>query len=308
MARGRPKKSELDDIIQNENKKLYRKLISERSETLKNRINFMFFITVQNCNPNGDPLNGNRPRTNFEGYGEISDVCIKRKIRNRMNDLGHEILIINPLFNNYQKSIKSIVEDTDFYKYSTEEYSDENIFKIMANKKWLDVRSFGQIFTYDKKTSTQIRGPVSLSMGTSIDIVTIKDQQIIKGINNTITGERASETMGQKYLVEKGVYVVKGSIVPQLASLTGYTYDDAMVLKECIMTLFEGDESSARPAGSMALHKLLWWECEGSYSVSPLKCFNQFKIVPCNDFPFYKIEKQYDLKNIKLEILSDFNI
>lgn len=239
---------------------------------LKNKIDFLALVSVTCANSNGDPLNGNRPRTDLNGFGEISDVCIKRKIRNRMQDMGQKIFV--------QAADRC---DDGFDSLSSRAIAamkgcqDRERF---ACETWLDVRSFGQVFAYGGKkqdkekgpgVSIGIRGPVSIHMATSLSPVDIESIQITKSVNGEPTkdGSRSSDTMGMKHFVRFGLYEIKGSINVQLAEKTGFSEEDAETVKECLRTLFVNDASSARPDGSMEVVKLFWWKhnCkDGQYS------------------------------------------
>ncbi|HFR3774335.1 TPA: type I-C CRISPR-associated protein Cas7/Csd2 [Streptococcus suis] len=224
---------------------------------LEQKIDFMVTIEVREANVNGDPLSGNMPRTNAKNQGIISDVAIKRKIRNRMQDMGHKIFVqandrIEDGLNSLEKRFKA--------QFSGKE-SDEEINE-KANQIWLDVRSFGQVFTYLKDRSFAIRGPVSVSMAHSLEPIIISSLQITRstnGVEPKKAGGRSSDTMGTKYFVDYGVYVIKGSINAYFAEKTGFTAEDAEILKETLITLFENDASSARPEGSMRVREVFWF-------------------------------------------------
>lgn len=246
--------------------------------TLQNKIDFAVTVTVKNANPNGDPLNGNRPRTTYSGNGEISDVCIKRKIRNRLQDLGEKIFV------------KSDERSDDGYKSLSDrasktivDYSSKDDYAQKACQEWIDVRSFGQVFAFksksdkkdDKKNkdgvSVGVRGPVSLHQSLSVSPVDINSMQITKSVNGETEpkGKKGPDTMGTKHFVVFGLYVIKGSINVQLAEKTGFTEEDAEKIKECLRTLFINDSSSARPDGSMEVLKVYWWKHKdklGQYS------------------------------------------
>lgn len=237
--------------------------------TLSNKIDFAVVFKVKHANPNGDPLNGNRPRITYDGIGEISDVCIKRKIRNRLLDMGQEIFVQS---DDYKvDECKSLRERANII------LNDKNI-KDKATavcQKWLDVRAFGQVFAYsaDKKgegLSMPVRGPVSVHSAFSLAPVDISSNQITKSVSGEGEGKKkASDTMGMKHRVEDAVYTFFGSMNPQLATKTGFNDDDAKLIKQVLPKLFENDESSARPAGSMEVLKVIWWEhnCpHGQYS------------------------------------------
>lgn len=237
-----------------------------------NKIDFAVLVTAKNANPNGDPLNGNRPREDYEGLGEISDVCIKRKIRNRLQDMGEEIFVqtderITDGFKSLSERAKNCQELA-----AAQKAKDNDAYVKAACEKWIDVRSFGQVFAFkENNVSVGVRGPVSIHPGFSISPVEIMDLQITKSTNSEPSkdGKRSSDTMGMKHRVEFGLYLIKGSINHQLAEKTGFTDEDAEKIKEALRTLFENDCSSARPDGSMEVLKVYWWKhnCpSGQYS------------------------------------------
>ena len=237
--------------------------------TLKNKIDFIALVSVTRANSNGDPLNGNRPRTDYDGYGEISDVCVKRKLRNRMKDLGNAIFVQSE--DRCGDGYGSLSERASA---ELKEIKDRAAYAEAACAKWLDVRAFGQVFAFkdNKGFSVGVRGPVSVHQAVSISPVDIESLQITKSVNGEKKekGEnRASDTMGMKHFVRFGLYEIKGSINVQLAEKTGFTEEDAATVKECLRTLFVNDASSARPDGSMEVVRVYWWRhnCkEGQYS------------------------------------------
>lgn len=227
---------------------------------LSNKIDFVAVIAVERANANGDPLNGNRPRTDYNGFGEMSDVCIKRKLRNRMQDLGYEIFVQSE--DRCEDGCGSLSE-----RASNEMKGEKNrdVYAEKACAKWLDVRTFGQVFAFKdaKGVSVGVRGPVSIHQAVSVSPVEVESLQITKSVNGEKGekgGARTSDTMGMKHFVRFGLYLLKGSINVQLAEKTGFSYEDAQVVKECLRTLFENDASSARPEGSMEVVKLYWFE------------------------------------------------
>lgn len=235
---------------------------------LKNKIDFVALISVTKANSNGDPLNGNRPRTDYNGLGEISDVCIKRKIRNRMQDMGHDIFVQSD--DRCSDGFKSLSERA---AAATKGIKDKELYAKTACEKWLDVRSFGQVFAFKSAeksgVSVGVRGPVSIHQAVSLSPVEVESIQITKSVNSEPGEKRSSDTMGMKHFVRFGLYEVKGSINVQMAEKTGFSQEDADIIKECLRTLFVNDASSARPEGSMEVIKLYWWEhsCkDGQYS------------------------------------------
>ena len=236
---------------------------------LQNKIDFVALISVTRANGNGDPLNGNRPRTDLNGFGEISDVCVKRKIRNRMQDLG------NPIFvQSEDRCADGFGSLSERASASLKGIKDREEYARRACETWLDVRAFGQVFAFKdtKGFSCGVRGPVSIHQASSISPVEVESIQITKSVNGEMKekGEnRASDTMGMKHFIRFGLYEIKGSINVQLAEKTGFTEADAETVKECLRTLFVNDASSARPDGSMEVVKLFWWKhnCkDGQYS------------------------------------------
>lgn len=223
---------------------------------INHKVDFIFTIEVAGANPNGDPLTGNMPRIDGRGFGEISDVCLKRKIRNRMQDMGHDIFVkatersddgFNSLEGRFNASFDKEVSDEDAAE--------------QANEKWMDIRAFGQVFTYQKR-ALGIRGPVSISIGKSVDPVETTTMQITKSVSGMEPKpgkSRSADTMGSKHYVDWGVYVVNGSVNCYLAEKTGFDEEDLKVLKECIRTLFVNDVSAARPDGSMEVKDIYWF-------------------------------------------------
>ena len=226
---------------------------------LSNKIDFAVLVSVTMANPNGDPLDGNRPRTSYSGYGEISDVCIKRKLRNRMQDMGQRIFVQSD--DRSDDGCKSLRERANAVLGKTK---DRDEYARIACETWMDVRSFGQVFAFsasDKSgVSVGVRGPVSIHQAVSLSPVEVKSLQITKSVNGEPGEKRSSDTMGSKHIVRFGLYLVNGSINVQLAQKTGFTNEDAGIVRECLRTLFENDASSARPDGSMEVCRLYWWE------------------------------------------------
>ncbi len=223
--------------------------------SLTKKIDFVLFVSVRQANPNGDPLLGNMPRTDYEGYGEISDVCIKRKIRNRLQDMGQEIFV---QANDRIDDTYASLEDR-FKAYFTTKQSDEEV-AAAACQRWIDVRSFGQVMTFQKR-ALGIRGPVSVSLGKSLSPVDVITMQITRSTNGMASesGKRSADTMGTKHFVDFGVYKITGSMNCYFAQRTGFSDEDAQLIRQALLSLFENDMSSARPEGSMAVEKLYWF-------------------------------------------------
>ena len=233
---------------------------------LKNKIDFALVFTARNANPNGDPLDGNRPRTTYEGFGEVSDVCMKRKVRNRWVDEGYPVFVQSddhravgdnfrslkdradacPALKECLEAIKAQKKTKDAVPVSREDYA------RIACETWLDVRAFGQAFALNNKKSDNeaadenagsdavsigIRGPVSIQSAFSVKEVDVVSTQITKSVNLETGADpdgKASDTMGTKHRVSYGVYTTFGSINVQPASKTGFSAEDAEKLKEAL--------------------------------------------------------------------------
>lgn len=290
---------------------------------LQNKVDFAVILRVHNANPNGDPLNGNRPRTDYTNFGEISDVCIKRKIRDRLlerwvangkKDDGNMIFVQSDDRNeDGAKSLRLRAEAVLGSKLG----SNETV--KLACEKWVDVRAFGQLFALksakksSKKTdndgndgdtgiSIGIRGPVTIQSAFSVEPVDISSIQITKSVSSEGDGtKRGSDTMGMKHRIDKGIYVFYGSMNPQLAERTLFSDQDAEMIKAILPRLLENDESSARPAGSMEVLKVIWWKhnCKsGQYSSA--KVHRSLSVKPGGDFGLD------ELSGLKPEIIDGF--
>ncbi len=246
---------------------------------LQNKIDFVVLVKVENANPNGDPLNGNRPRTAYTGNGEISDVCIKRKIRNRLQDMGERIFVQSA--DRCDDGFSSLSERASA---ELSAYSSADEYAKRACEIWIDVRSFGQLFAFKSKNSKDgvsvgVRGPVSIHQAVSCSPVDIQSMQITKSVNSEPAEKKSSDTMGTKHYVGFGLYKIKGSINVQLAEKTGFSEEDAEKIKEALRTLFINDASSARPDGSMEVVQVYWWKHNnkiGQYSAA--KVHNSLKV------------------------------
>lgn len=246
--------------------------------TLQNKIDFALVLRVKHANPNGDPLNGNRPRTDYGGLGEITDVCLKRKLRDRLQERGEAIFVQSDdrkidgesSLRNRAESETNGLGKKAFAKGMKKEETAK-----AACAKWFDVRAFGQVFAFGKDgdasgVSIPVRGPVTVQSAFSKEPVSITSTQITKSVSGEGDGsKRGSDTMGMKHRVDYGIYECYGSINTQLAERTGFSDADAVVIKGLLPKLFENDASSARPDGSMEVMTVIWWQhnCKpGQYS------------------------------------------
>jgi CRISPR-associated protein Csd2 len=286
--------------------------------TLQNKVDFAVVFRVTKANPNGDPLNGNRPRADYDGYGEVTDVCIKRKIRDRLlerwvtngrKEDGNMIFVqSDDRKEDDAPSLRSRAEAALGNKLG----SNETV--KLACERWFDVRAFGHLFALKTKggkkkkeqqddeegdtgISIGIRGPVSVQSAFSVEPVSqlITSNQITKSVSGEGDGsKRSSDTMGMKHRVDRGVYVFYASMNPQLAERTGFRDADAETIKQVLPRLFENDASSARPEGSMEVLKVIWWKhnCKaGQYSSA--KVHRTLTVKPNGS---YELANFHDLK------------
>lgn len=282
---------------------------------LDHKIDFAVVLSVTKANPNGDPLNGNRPRQNYDGHGEISDVAIKRKIRNRLQDMGEAIFVqSNDRTVDDFKSLRERAESNKaLEKILKSKNGSGDEFAKIACEQWIDVRSFGQVFAFKgsgsgSSVSVGVRGPVSIHTATSVDPIDISSIQITKSVNSEPGEKKGSDTMGMKHRVDFGLYVFYGSINTQLAEKTGFTNEDAEKLKQALVTLFENDASSARPDGSMEVHKVYWWEHNsklGQYSSAKVHRSLDIKslVDEPKSFEDYSITL-HELEGLKVEVID----
>jgi CRISPR-associated protein Csd2 len=294
--------------------------------TLQNKIDFAVVLRVTHANPNGDPLNGNRPRTDYDGLGEITDVCLKRKIRDRLQENGHAIFVqSDDRKNDDARSLRERAEKALGSKFGSAETAK------LACKAWMDVRAFGQLFAMPSKNkgkaqpkakaagaageadtaisvsgdtgiSIPIRGPVSIHSAFSVQPVEVTSTQITKSVSGEGGGnKRGSDTMGMKHRVDHGVYVFFGSMNPQLAEKTDFSQTDAKAIKQVLPRMLENDASSARPEGSMEVLKVIWWEhsCKsGQYSSA--KVHRSLRVKPDGTIELTPLE------GLKPEVIDGF--
>ena len=285
--------------------------------TLQNKIDFALVLRVRHANPNGDPLNGNRPRTDYGGFGEITDVCLKRKLRDRLQESGQAIFVQSDdrkvdgetsLRNRAESEINGLGKDAWNPKKSKK---DETAKK--ACEKWFDVRAFGQVFAFGKEgdasgVSIPVRGPVTVQSAFSKEIVGVTSTQITKSVSGEGDGsKRGSDTMGMKHRVDSGIYECYGSINPQLAGRTGFSDADAEIIKSILPRIFENDASSARPDGSMQVLKVIWWKhnCTAGQH-SSAKVHDSLRNLLKDDGSFDREALLQALSNLAPEIIDGF--
>ena len=238
------------------------------SEPIKNRYDFVILFDVENGNSNGDPDAGNMPRIDPEtGYGLVTDVCLKRKIRNyvetvKENDENYRIYIKDtvPLNRSDADAIKALGISEDL---KAAKKSDPDIDRRLRNymcEHYYDIRTFGAVMTTFVKGALncgQVRGPVQLSFARSVDTIIPQEVTITRvAITTEADAEKKGTEMGRKYIVPYALYRAEGYVSANLArKTTGFSEDDLQLLWEAILNMFENDHSAAR--GKMAVRELI---------------------------------------------------
>lgn len=261
------------------------------SDVIKNRYDFVVLFDVENGNPNGDPDAGNIPRVDMEsGYGIVTDVCLKRKIRNYVEMLkdeepGYQIYIKDniPLNRSDAKAFEYLKIDEKEIKSlkKTDPQLDIKIRDFMCHN-FFDIRTFGAVMTTFVKANLncgQIRGPVQLGFARSIDPILPQEITITRvAITTESDAERKGTEMGRKYVVPYGLYRVEGYVSANLArKVTGFSEDDLELLWQAILNMFENDHAAAR--GKMAVRKLIVFKHESELGCAPAyKLFDAVKI------------------------------
>ena len=245
-------------------------------EAIKNRYEFVVLFDVENGNPNGDPDAGNMPRIDPEsGLGLVTDVCLKRKIRNyiemvKEDEAGYKIYIKEnvPLNRSDREACESLgvteTEDkkvTDALKKLKKSDPDADLkLRDYMCKNFYDIRTFGAVMTTFVKVSLncgQVRGPVQLGFARSIDPIISQEVTITRvAITTEKDAENKSTEMGRKSIVPYGLYRVEGYVSANLArKVTGFSEEDLDLLWDAIINMFENDHSAAR--GKMAVRELI---------------------------------------------------
>ena len=283
-------------------------------EAIKIRYDFVVFFDVENGNPNGDPDAGNMPRVDPEsGYGLVTDVCLKRKIRNyvemvKEEEPGYKIYIKEnvPLNRSDAKAFEFLNIKADKVKSMKKDDAelDRKVRDFMCEN-FYDIRTFGAVMTTFVKANLncgQVRGPVQLGFAKSVDPILPQEVTITRvAITTESDAEKKGTEMGRKYIVPYGLYRVEGFVSANLArKVTGFSEEDLALLWQAILNMFENDHSAAR--GKMAVRKLIIFKHESELGCAPAyKLFDSVKVerregieVP-RCFSDYKIEVLQEL-------------
>lgn len=254
---------------------------------LKNRYDFMLVFDVKDGNPNGDPDAGNLPRVDSEtGEGLVTDVCLKRKVRNYVQltkgtEAGYDIFIKE------KAVLNSLVEDAyaelginaNVKKPAKGEEIDKG--RALMCKKFYDIRTFGAVMSTGANAG-QVRGPVQLTFGRSIDPIVTLEHSITRMAVTKVEDIDKERTMGRKNTVPYGLYVAYGFVSPALAAQTGFSAEDLETLWTALVNMFDQDHSAAR--GMMATQKLIIFKHDSALGNAPShKLFDLVKIVKKED-------------------------
>lgn len=235
---------------------------------MNNRYDFLYLFDCQDANPNGDPDAGNMPRLDVEtGQGLVTDVCLKRKIRNYVAQTSdHKIYFVEGAVHNIQhkEAYEAIGEKPE--KKVKPKIKDKATAWMCKN--YYDVRTFGAVMSTEVNCG-QVRGPVQLSFSRSIDPIVSSEHAITR---TSVTNEKDIEkerTMGRKFAVPYGLYLAKGFVNPFLAEQTGFDDDDLELLFTALENAFQFDQSAARPAGSMNPRALIVFKHDNELGKAP---------------------------------------
>ena len=255
------------------------------SDCIKNRYDFVVYFDVENGNPNGDPDAGNMPRVDPEtGYGLVTDVCLKRKIRNYVETVkegepGFEIYIKDgvPLNTSDFRAFEELnVDPKDVKKLKKDDPQLDLKLRDFMCRAFYDVRTFGAVMTTFMKNGLncgQVRGPVQLTFARSVDPIIPQEVTITRvAITTEADAEKKGTEMGRKYVVPYALYRCEGFVSANLArKTTGFSDDDLSLLWEAIINMFEHDHSAAR--GKMAVRMIL-----SSVTLRPTNCSMLFPL------------------------------
>lgn len=260
-----------------------------------NKIDFILLFDATDANPNGDPDGGNLPRMDAEtAHGIVTDVCLKRKIRNyvmltRNNEPPYEIYVReNSILNNQHQRSYSALEISG--KKPT---LDEARAWMCAN--FFDIRTFGAVMTTGVNCG-QVRGPVQLSFSRSFDEITPAEIAVTRCAVTKEEDASKERTIGRKFTVPYALYMTKGTVNPFLAEQTGFGEADLEVFIEALIHMFDFDASAARPAGSMAVRKLILFRHSSQLGNAPAhKLYDALRVCKKTDAEFPRSLADYDI-------------
>lgn len=250
------------------------------SEPIKNRYDFVILFDVENGNPNGDPDAGNAPRIDPEtGLGLVTDVCLKRKIRNyvemvKENDPAYRIYIKSgvPLNRSDAEALTALEVDKDLAKVKKSDPDLDIKLRDWMCSHFYDIRTFGAVmttFVKNKLNCGQVRGPVQLGFARSVDPIAPQEVTITRvAITTEEDAEKKGTEMGNKQIVPYGLYRAEGFVSANLArKVTGFSEEDLELLWEALLNMFENDHAAAR--GKMVLRELIIFKHDSELGNAP---------------------------------------
>jgi len=272
------------------------------SEPIKNRYEFVLLFDVENGNPNGDPDMGNMPRVDPQtGYGIVTDVCLKRKIRDyvdlvKAGSEGYDIYVKEGVVLNEQhtKAFAALGRKPDSKKPK-----DDELTKFMC-KNFFDIRAFGAVMTTEVNCG-QVRGPVQLTFARSQDQIFQQEVTITRQAVANVRDVEKGQTMGKKQIVPYGLYRAEGYVSAHLAKkTTGFSEEDLALLWDSLVNMFEHDHSAAR--GKMSARKLVIFKhntelgcCQSHALFDAVKVERLSKDLPPRSFADYKVTVNRDI-------------
>ncbi len=261
-----------------------------------NKIDFILLFDAIDANPNGDPDAGNMPRLDGETqHGLVTDVCLKRKVRNfvqltRAAAPGFDIYVKEKaVLNNLHTRAYLATGQKPVAKKEGDGVRDW----MCAN--FFDIRTFGAVMTTEVNCG-QVRGPVQISFARSIDPVVTAEFSVTRCAVTNDKDVEKERTMGRKYTIPYGLYMAKGTVNPFLAEQTGFGEADLQLLIEALTHLFDFDASAARPAGSMAVRKLILFRHDSQLGNAPAhKLFESLTITRKPGVEVARCFEDYDM-------------
>ena len=267
---------------------------------LKKRYDFVLLFDVKDGNPNGDPDAGNLPRLDAEtGNGLVTDVCLKRKVRNfvqlaKQGEAGYDIFVKEKAILN---NAIDEAHDSEAVRAQKKDADKTEAARQFMCAKYFDIRTFGAVMSTGKNAG-QVRGPVQMTFGRSIDPIVSSEHSITRmAVATEAEAEKQkgdNRTMGRKFTVPYGLYVSHGFISAHLAAQTGFTTDDLNVFWEALEKMFWEDHSAAR--GEMNVRGLYVFEHDSALGRAPAhELFEKIKVerkdssIPARSFDDYKV-------------------
>ena len=254
------------------------------SKVIENRYEFVLFFDVENGNPNGDPDAGNMPRIDPETlYGIVTDVCIKRKVRNyvelmKEDEKGYDIYVReNVVLNSQQrKAYDALGIKVEAKKLPKDKEQAAALTKFMCDQ-FFDIRTFGAVMSTEVNCGI-VRGPVQLNFSKSIDRIMQQEVTITRvAVTNEKDAENKEREMGRKQIIPYGLYRLEGYVSAKLAEKTGFSEDDLSLLWDALKNMFEFDHSAAR--GKMASRALYVFKHDSAYGNAP--SHDLFDLIVC---------------------------